>query len=259
LSAQFQIPLVLDDAYWQSKYESLEAPLLVDIGTAKGGFIKALATDRAEACTKAKNGARYNLLGIEIYEPLVEAANAWVQSHAADLKRSTHFVSCNVNVSMASMRLPNLRAVCVQFPDPWSRGRHIARRVVTPEFVCVLAKILPSGGELYCCSDVKPLAEEMYDVVGANDDFILDEATYVRVGDMESVDALFAAARHVPGYDSAHKYAWERQDENVLKNANGETLSRRWLKSNPYDAPTERDFVCEGKWRPVYRFAAIRK
>ena len=35
--------------------------------------------------------------------------------------------------------------------------------------------------------------------------------------------------------------------------------STRWLASNPYTVPTERDLVCESKWRPVYRFVARRR
>ena len=32
----------------------------------------------------------------------------------------------------------------------------------------------------------------------------------------------------------------------------------RWLTRNPLGVPTERDLVCEGKWRPVWRFVVVR-
>ena len=31
-----------------------------------------------------------------------------------------------------------------------------------------------------------------------------------------------------------------------------------WLAANPVGVPTERDLVCESKWRPVYRFVVVR-
>lgn len=261
LSAQFQTPKVLDDEYWKGKFtDVVNRPTLVDVGSAKGGFIKALASDCATACTKAKNGTMFNLLGVEIYEPLVEAANIWVETHAKSLTRDAHFVSANANVSMSSLNVPNLRAVCVQFPDPWSRGKHAARRVMTPQFARTLAELLPVDGELYCCSDVLALAEEMYDVVLANEDFEIDETTYCRLGEMVS-PSRDGAQEKMPHFDAAHKYEWERQteiddDDDDGKSADGP--KRRWLSANPYAAHTERDIVCEGKWRPVYRFAVVR-
>lgn len=258
LAVQFQTPKALDDAYWRETLGDVTKPAIVDVGTAKGGFIKKLARDRADACSKAKSGEVYNVVGVEIYEPLVRAANAWVDANRRSLKRAAHFVACNANVSLKSLNIPNVRAVCVQFPDPWSRARHVERRVMTPEFARVVADILPRGGELYCCSDVKSLAEEMYDVVAANADFALDEATYVRVGYMdESVETL--TLDEVPEHDSAHKYEWKPLAEIKIEENVTPSATRRWLRANPYDAHTERDIVCEQKIRPVYRFAFIRR
>ena len=261
LAAQFREAKTLDDAYWRTVFADATRPLLVDVGTAKGGFVKALAGERADACSRAKSGIEYNLLGVEIYEPLVEAANAWTAANKMSLKRDAHFVSCNVNVSLSALNLPNVRAVCVQFPDPWSRGKHVERRVMTPDFARALADILPRRGELYCCSDVRALAEEMYDVVAANDDFELDEDTYARVGETRHEDfddaSRASASEHAPEYDAAHQYEWQSLAE-IKEGAIERVAHRRWLRANPYECSTERDVVCEGKHRPVFRFAAVR-
>jgi hypothetical protein len=69
------------------------------------------------------------------------------------------------------------------------------------------------------------------------------------------------AQERTPHFDAAHKYEWERQTEIDDGDADGKPadgLKRRWLSANPYSAHTERDIVCEGKWRPVYRFAVVR-
>ena len=258
LAVQFQTPKVLNDAYWSRAYqgEHLSAPLLVDVGTAKGGFIKALASDCAEDCTTAKSGVVYNLLGVEIFDILVDAANAWVKENASTLKRRAHFIGCNANVSLTALNMPNVRAICIQFPDPWSNKPN--RRVVTPKFVDDLAAILPSGGEIYCCSDVRALAEEMYDVVSQNEHFVLDERTYERVGEMPEKPDL----EPVPEFDAAHQYKWIKnthlRDDDKDDKGEDKDVPRRWLNANPYAAYTERDIVCESKWRPVYRCAMIR-
>lgn len=50
---------------------------------------------------------------------------------------------------------------------------------MTFEFARAFANVFLSGGEFFCCLDVKVLVFEMYDVVVVNDDFIIDEVMYV--------------------------------------------------------------------------------
>ena len=66
----------------------------------------------------------------------------------------------------------------------------------------------------------------------------------------------------------AHRYEWQSQVEPDGDEDEGReeddafargTAPARWLASNPYTVPTERDLVCESKWRPVYRFVARRR
>ena len=103
--------------------------------------------------------------------------------------RNLHFIACNANASLPGFVASGLRVdlLCVLFPDPWSRRKHASRRVVTPEFVRALADAARPGARVYCCSDVRALAEEMQALIvnegGAA--FELDEETYQRVGEAE--------------------------------------------------------------------------
>ena len=234
-------------------------PLLLDIGCAKGGFVKNLATTSSSALVQAKGGINYNLLGLEIYDPLVLAANEWVEANRASLSLDAHFIACNANVSLANILnascCPQVAAVCIQFPDPWSRQRQAARRVVTPAFVDMLATILPEGGEVYCCSDVRALSEEMFDVFDNCKSFALDEATYMRVGALDVTDVPTADPELLSSFDPAHLYQWQPA---ASEHMHAECTRRKWLSCNPYMSVTERDLVCEQKWRPVYRSAFIR-
>ena len=270
--------------------------------------------------------------------------------------RNLHFIACNANASLPGFVASGLRVdlLCVLFPDPWSRRKHASRRVVTPEFVRALADAARPGARVYCCSDVRALAEEMQALIvnegGAA--FELDEETYRRVGEAEfeceegagpggaggergasgianaplfrersrasfaprgekptsraarrsaaaagrdrdasssgggvgvastESDALLPGPERKPGSEEdffehvfpAHAYAWaaggEAGGEGALDPsdaaAGAETRGARvyecrWLAANPLGVPTERDLVCESKWRPVYRFVARRR
>ena len=309
---------------WSSVFADPTLPTLCDVGCAKGRFLQRAAGADADLF-EARHGRR-NLLGLEIYPPLVAEANAWRDTHAkgggaaghvgwdgreARPIDNLHFIACNANVSLDRLRVPNLDAVSVLFPDPWSRKKHASRRVVTPQFVDTLAKLLPSGGTAYCCSDVRPLAAEMQALFLANEAFELCEETFRRCGEWFP-DAVArdedAEGRAGDGADGgadggtesksgdgatfehvfpAHRYEWQSQvepsraegdereaaaaedDDAGTNDGDGEraeddafargTEPARWLATNPYTVPTERDLVCESKWRPVYRFVARRK
>jgi len=311
---------------WSAVFADATLPSLVDVGCAKGKFLRRAATTDADLLERRRG--KHNLLGLEIYEPLVAEANAWTRTArrggggggggddgrgGGDASTSAaataavdnlHFIACNANVSLRGLRVPNLSVVTILFPDPWSRKKHANRRVVTPAFVRTLADALTRGGRVYCCSDVKPLATEMYALFLGHGAFELDDEMYAELGETregegegEGEGASVAGAgdeakttttttKTKTGGDAggfqhvfpAHRYEWKSQtapvgdeDDGDEDAAGGEsratttttttttTSSPRWLASNPYLVPTERDLVCESKWRPVYRFVARRR
>lgn len=360
---------------WSEVYDNLERPLLIDIGCAKGRFLARAATSDAarfeaslslmnrdsdspsllpssessessalktpDASKKnLKNLSRcHNLLGLEIYAPIVEEArkwwtDAWNERNERNERnpRNLHFVACNANVTLTRAWLgeslaSRLAYVTILFPDPWSRARHAPRRVVTPAFARALAAVCREGTRVYCCSDVEPLAEEMQATfLGCPEEgagiprnaFELDEASYARHGEATALElkkdtrtrAEVSAQKGKGGegpseaFDHvfpAHPYAWQNGAQNGAKGDVHETVRRvdasdptnaqdafatcagdetdssdardedqtssrvsapapaRWLAANPMGVPTERDLVCESKWRPVYRFVVVRR
>lgn len=61
----------------------------------------------------------------------------------------------------------------VLFPDPWPKKRHLWRRIVNPETVAQLARILKPGGELRLATDVPDYAEQMRQGIAAEPRFNL--------------------------------------------------------------------------------------
>jgi tRNA (guanine-N7-)-methyltransferase len=59
----------------------------------------------------------------------------------------------------------------VFFPDPWHKARHHKRRLVTPEFARLAARVLRPGGTWRLATDWVEYAEQMLDVGEASADF----------------------------------------------------------------------------------------
>jgi tRNA (guanine-N7-)-methyltransferase len=114
-----------------------------------------------------------NHLGLEIRQPLVEAAEA--DRRAAGLT-NLHFLFANVNVSLppwlAALPPGRLQLVTLQFPDPWFKKRHHKRRVLQPGLLQALAAALPEGGELFLQSDVLDVIEPQVELVEASGGFV---------------------------------------------------------------------------------------
>ena len=103
---------------WSEVYSDLSKPLLLDVGCARGRWVRDMAagsTVRLEL-----NGQTFNFCGNELYAPLMEAANAANDAAALaapDAERNLHFVSANAMTSMRSLELPNLHTV-TKHPNP---------------------------------------------------------------------------------------------------------------------------------------------
>ncbi|KAJ1475702.1 putative methyltransferase-domain-containing protein [Baffinella frigidus] len=258
---------------WSAVYSDLSKPLLLDVGCARGRWVRDLAagtTVRLEL-----DGQTFNFCGNELYAPLVEAANA-ANDAAADAapaaEKNLHFVSANAMTSLRSLELPNLHTVCIQFPDPWIKKKK--RRVVSPALVSTLADLLPPGGQVYLSSDYFALALEMRAAFLGHGAFRLTRLPTVSVipGNPTAAAQLEEARRRAsPAVDAdAGEAAGSqsvvhaaRQSMRALPSVvtwldAGTRPEVRWLEDRPFVLGTERDQVCEVHWRPSWRALLVR-
>ncbi len=153
LSSKYANPA--DVPNWAEVYANSSLPLHLDIGCAKGDFVREMAQQVPD----------WNFLGLEIREPLVE--RALIRRDQAG-QENLHFVFCNANNSLKPL-LENwpggclLKCVSIQFPDPWFKKRHQKRRVVQSELVAVLAELMPAGAMVWLQSDIEEVCMEMCD------------------------------------------------------------------------------------------------
>lgn len=78
-------------------------------------------------------------------------------------------------VELLSQGLPaaSLAGVYLFFPDPWPKQRHHKRRILTPGFVALLARVIRPGGTFHAATDWTPYAEQMLAVLAqAADTFV---------------------------------------------------------------------------------------
>ena len=160
LSRFYQLPRPLPPC--AELFQDPSLPLHLDIGSARGRFLLALAPTRPQC----------NHLGVEIRRPLVQLAEADREAAALGNLR---FLFCNANVSLEAwlQALPAglLQLVTIQFPDPWFKTKHHKRRVLQPALLHALGQALAPGMALFLQSDVLAVIEPMVALVEASGGF----------------------------------------------------------------------------------------
>ena len=194
LSKFFQLPLSLPRK--SIIFKDSHYPIHIDIGSAKGEFLIELAS---------KN-PKWNFLGLEIREPLVNSSERKRQEK--DLE-NLKFLFCNVNVSLEEWLLDldddQLKRVSIQFPDPWFKRKHFKRRVLKKSLIDSIARHMSKDGELFIQSDIFRLIESMTNVIDNSNYFDrkyvhglkwLDKNPYDKTTDRE----LFVIEKNLPIY-----------------------------------------------------------
>lgn len=132
-----------------------DAPIYLEIGFGNGETLAQMAAERPER--------RY--LGVEVHRPgvghlLLELERRGL-TNVRVLRRDA--------VELLTQGLPpaSLDGVYLFFPDPWPKQRHHKRRILKPEFVDLLARVIRPGGTFHAATDWAPYAEQMLAVLGA--------------------------------------------------------------------------------------------
>jgi len=111
-----------------------------------------------------------NFIGIEVHEPGVGQLLMALEEHDIENVR----IACVDAVPFLKKRIADasLAGVRIYFADPWPKKRHHKRRIIQPEFVAELARVIASGGILHMATDWTPYAEHMLEVMQSNPDFV---------------------------------------------------------------------------------------
>ncbi|MBT4885375.1 MAG: tRNA (guanosine(46)-N7)-methyltransferase TrmB [Legionellales bacterium] len=101
----------------------------------------------------------FNYLGIEVYPPGVGSALASIARNGCEnIKIIEHDAIEVLNNMIAD---DSFIKVQLLYPDPWPKKRHHKRRIVSPSFLNLVARVLKSGGVFQVITDWDPYAEHI--------------------------------------------------------------------------------------------------
>jgi tRNA (guanine-N7-)-methyltransferase len=135
----------LDTAEWFGR----AAPVVLEIGSGMGESTVSMALDAPEL----------NHLAVEVYQPGL--AQLLLRIEQAGITNLRLLRGDAYQLLHGHLAGESLHAVRIYFPDPWPKRRHHKRRLVTSEFVTLVASRLAPGATLHLATDWEPYAEEM--------------------------------------------------------------------------------------------------
>ena len=71
----------------------------------------------------------------------------------------------------------SISRVFILFPDPWPKRRHIKRRIVSPQTMKALARVMPPGADLRVATDIADYARTTLLAVHSSPDFFWPAAS----------------------------------------------------------------------------------
>lgn len=142
-----QLPWPVD---WVAEF-GREGPLLMEIGFGSGQFLVGLARRRPEA----------NILGVEISLPSLRNAARKIERLELGNVRLLH-ASAQAALTLLC-RPESLDDVTINYPDPWPKKAHTARRLISEAFLELLASRQRCGAHLDISTDHAAYAEAIHE------------------------------------------------------------------------------------------------
>lgn len=123
-----------------------ERPIILEIGFGHGDFLLHLARAHPRA----------GIVGVEISNHSLDAMERKLARGAADNVRVVH---ASAEMALHHLFTPGgLAAIHINFPDPWFKKRHQARRVMQRDTLDAMVSRLAVGGRLTLATDIRDYA-----------------------------------------------------------------------------------------------------
>ena len=120
-----------------------DAPFEVEIGSGKGLFMQTASAEHPDR----------NFLGIEMARKYARHAGGRLAKR--ELTNGKMISGDGLRFFHEFLTDDSVDAVHVYFPDPWWKDRHRKRRVMKPEFLRDIQRVLVPGGALHFWTDVE--------------------------------------------------------------------------------------------------------
>lgn len=138
---------------------SQRAPVWLEIGFGMGDSLAQMAAANPQI----------NFLGIEVHLPGVGHLLGEIASQNVSNVRVIRYDA--VEILDKFLVADSIERLLLFFPDPWPKKRHHKRRIVTPEFVDLMQRVLVPGGVFHTATDWPPYAAHIEEVMQQRSSF----------------------------------------------------------------------------------------
>ena len=114
---------------------------IVEIGFGMGDATRRMAVVKPE----------WNILGVEVHRPGVGKLLWWMEQESLENIRVIEHDA--VEVLQNVLEPGSVDGFHIWFPDPWPKKRHHKRRLIQPELVEHLVRVLKPGGYIHAATD----------------------------------------------------------------------------------------------------------
>ncbi len=165
LGPRFMLPYASGELNFDVVYQRT-ADTILEIGFGMGAATADIAAAQPEN----------NYLGIEVHTPGVGALLKQIgERKLTNLRIIQHDA---VEVLHQMIADASLAGIHIYFPDPWHKSRHHKRRLIQPAFVATLVEKLKFNGYLHLATDWENYAEQMLEVLSAENRLFNTAANY---------------------------------------------------------------------------------
>jgi len=149
---------------WQNYFEN-SAPIELEIGSGKGGFITQLA----------KKEPKKNFIAMEINEM---ALAFLLRKQIANPLPNLRLVIGNAHEIERYFTMGEIANIYLNFSDPWPKKRHAKRRLTSPEFLKKYQNILQKGGKIHFKTDNENLFAYSVKAIANESNLFLNYLTF---------------------------------------------------------------------------------
>ena len=140
-------PLYVDASDWKNPVDFVELfsndnPVELEIGCGRGLFLEREAIGRPSV----------NLVGLEVAKKIAQlAAFRCLNANVTNVR----VLAIDARKFLALIPGRSLAAVHIYFPDPWWKRRHRKRRIVAPDVLLQLQRVLALNAPVHLATDVE--------------------------------------------------------------------------------------------------------
>lgn len=182
-----------------SKWFGRNAPLIVEIGFGGGHFLVDLAQKRPTS----------NILGVEISIPSMQRAERKIRHRRL---KNVCILQADARFFLQLLCKPeSIRAVHLNFPDPWPKASHHHRRLINLDFLHLLATRIEPRGQLHIATDHPDYQTAVTEALSKTPYFHTMLDTPFVVEDSERLQTKYEKTALAQGR-TCHYYKWQRND-----------------------------------------------